>query len=372
VLRDIVLTNVNISDTQANAVTGSLVSQSSGLVSGAHATGKVKGSATVGATGGLVGVAYNSDGGTVENSSANVAVTGGDGDVHTTFVGGLVGYDGQNNTVINSHATGKVIGGDGADVGGLIGESYLDNVRYSYATGNVIGGTGAYSGGLIGMDAGGNLGPDHATGNVTGGYNAGGLIGYGSSYGGNLYATGNVTADDGGRAGGLQGVISGGWVEDSFATGTVNVSGGEAGGLAGYNAGVIRDAYATGAVSGTNSAYVGGLVGLNYTFAPVLYSYATGAVTDDGTGSVGGVTGYDTNSDFTGVYTDVYWDTTTSGITDATKGVGNAASVPGIAAMTTAQLQAGLPAGFEDDAGVWKEKSSVNGGLPYLIHTPPQ
>lgn len=368
VLRDIVLTNVNISDTQVNAITGALVSTSGGLVSGAHATGKVKGSTTTGTTGGLVG--YNA-GGTVENSSANVTVTGGDGDIHSTFVGGLIGYDGQNGTVTNTYATGKVTGGVGADVGGLIGESYLDNVRYSYATGNVIGGTGAYSGGLIGNDSGGNLGPDHATGNVTGGYNAGGLIGYGSSYGGNLYATGNVTADDGGRAGGLQGTMSGGFVIQSYATGDVTVSGGEAGGLVGYNAGAVRDTYATGAVSGTNSAYVGGLIGLNYTFAPVLYSYATGAVTDDGTGSVGGVTGYDTNSDFTGVYTDVYWDTTTSGITDATKGVGNAASVPGITAMTTAQLQAGLPDGFEDDTDVWKEKSTVNGGLPYLIHTLP-
>jgi hypothetical protein len=42
----------------------------------------------------------------------------------------------------------------------------------------------------------------------------------------------------------------------------------------------------------------------------------------------------------------------------------------GITGETTAQLQAGLPAGF--DPTIWAESPSINNGLPYLINNPPQ
>ena len=71
-----------------------------------------------------------------------------------------------------------------------------------------------------------------------------------------------------------------------------------------------------------------------------------------------------------GTISDVYWDTTTSGITNLGEGAGNIANDPGITGETTAQLQAGLPPGF--DPSIWAEDPSINGGLPYLIANPPQ
>ena len=43
--------------------------------------------------------------------------------------------------------------------------------------------------------------------------------------------------------------------------------------------------------------------------------------------------------------------------------------IPGITGLTTAQLQSGLPAGF--DPSIWAESPNINGGLPYLITNPP-
>jgi hypothetical protein len=51
-------------------------------------------------------------------------------------------------------------------------------------------------------------------------------------------------------------------------------------------------------------------------------------------------------------------------------GAGNIANDPGITGQTTAQLQAGLPAGF--DPSIWAEDPGINNGLPYLIANPPQ
>jgi hypothetical protein len=66
---------------------------------------------------------------------------------------------------------------------------------------------------------------------------------------------------------------------------------------------------------------------------------------------------------------DTYWDTTTSGVTDLSKGAGNKKNDPGIEGLTTAQLRSGLPDGFMST--VWAEKSSINGGLPFLLANPP-
>ena len=67
--------------------------------------------------------------------------------------------------------------------------------------------------------------------------------------------------------------------------------------------------------------------------------------------------------------TSIYWDLETSGIADPSKGAGNIANDPGIAGMTTSQLQSALPAGF--DPAIWGQKPRRNGGLPYLLHNPP-
>jgi len=93
-------------------------------------------------------------------------------------------------------------------------------------------------------------------------------------------------------------------------------------------------------------------------------SYATGAVTGKSSNSyIGGTVGYDDSGNG---FSDAYWDLTTSGVT---QGAGNISNDPGITGLTSSQLTAGLPPGF--DRKVWKEKSGINSGFPYLIANPP-
>jgi hypothetical protein len=130
---------------------------------------------------------------------------------------------------------------------------------------------------------------------------------------------------------------------------------------------VIVDSYATGAVAGNGGADVGGLVGGDGASANISLSYSTGSVSG-GTGSyVGGLIGFDTSQ--AGSITDAYWDTDTSGITNPSQGAGNIANDPGIAGLTTAEFQSGLPAGF--DPAVWAENANILDGFPYLLSNPP-
>ncbi len=184
-----------------------------------------------------------------------------------------------------------------------------------------------------------------------------------------------------GKVGGLVGEQSNGcdgcngWTIGSYSTGTV--LGGDGvivGGLVGQNdGGYIVESYATGAVGGGNNAFVGGLTGLNDInevaahSVPVIYtSYSTGSVTGGASALLGGLIGNDLAQ--TGI-TDSYWDMDTSGISDPSKGAGNIASDPGITGLTTAQFKSGLPQGF--DKKIWKEKTPINNGYPYLIDLPP-
>ena len=85
---------------------------------------------------------------------------------------------------------------------------------------------------------------------------------------------GDVNFSSSGGLVGWNGV--GGSISNSYASGSVTSgSGSRVGGLVGWNAGRIRNSYATGDVTGF---YVGGLVGNNNT-ASISNSYATGSVT---------------------------------------------------------------------------------------------
>jgi hypothetical protein len=142
-----------------------------------------------------------------------------------------------------------------------------------------------------------------------------------------------------------------------------------AGGLVGENASAaVYNSYATGAVSGGDSAHVGGLLGshLNAFFAPLLRSsYSIGAVSGDTNATVGGLIGQD---DADTRITHSYWDLDTSGISDPSQGAGNVRNDKGITGLTTDQFQSDLPKGFKNR--VWSEKSTVNGGYPYLTGLP--
>jgi hypothetical protein len=176
----------------------------------------------------------------------------------------------------------------------------------------------------------------------------------------------------GAYAGGLVGIISNGelqpaTVESSFATGAITVAGSTiqvvAGGLIGANGstGPLVNCYASGAVSVPASGDAGGFAGVSS--GPMTTSYSTGA--PSGGATPGGFVGLDKGSTLFGNI----WDTTTSGITNPAQGAGNIANDPGITAMTTIELQAGLPPGF--DSTIWAENRSINNGLPYLIANRP-
>jgi hypothetical protein len=207
----------------------------------------------------------------------------------------------------------------------------------------------------------------YATGAIRGGQDIGGLAGWNSGDIDGSYATGTVSK--GGYSGGLVG-LNYATITNSFATGSVNGLDG-VGGLVGGTgddtepSAIISNSYSTGAVTG--GAYVGGLVGISGGISTISYSYSTGAVTGEMGGLVGGLIGYD-NAQPGGI-TDTYWDTDTSGITNLGQGAGNVANDPGIAGLTTAQFQSGLPAGF--DPTVWAEKSNIDGGFPYLLANKP-
>jgi filamentous hemagglutinin family protein len=277
-VRDIGLLNVNITGIDANAKdTGSLAGSSYGDVRNAYATGTVTstGAKTYSGynTGGLLGTL----GGNITSSYTNVKVTG------VSNVGGLVGYvngsidDSQNVTAGNitgCHAEGDVTGN--SYVGGLVGYHYKGYIIDSYATGAVAsaavksGKTVTVAGGLVGylnsygfirdsfargavtgdtsvgglvgsMSTNANIANVYAFGNVTGVSSVGGLVGTVGFKGAanpysitNGYAFGNVTGDT--AVGGLVGTLSGGFVYDSVASGTVTGrdTNGSIGGLVGY------------------------------------------------------------------------------------------------------------------------------------------
>jgi hypothetical protein len=273
----------------------------------------------------------------------------------------------------------------GALVGSLLGAAYGDSATGTI-TGNLKGGA---VGGLIGgawasssiVDCTSSakvsaLKPHSIAGGLVGALN--GALSNSSAIGTVSVGEGSPKGDDSGAAGGLVGVSSG-VITGSYATGRVK---GEressVGGLVGFTArfadpAYITNSYATGAVSGGQNSRVGGLVALDDiqpSDVAISDAYSIGALSGGTGDTVGGLIGDDDNSGGCGCLADTYWDTTTSGITNLGQGAGNIANDPGITGETSAQLQAGLPAGF--DPTIWAENPSVNNGLPYLIANPPQ
>jgi hypothetical protein len=167
----------------------------------------------------------------------------------------------------------------------------------------------------------------------------------------------NGAEDAGGLSGGNQGEIS-----DSFASVDVSASVIAAGLVAVVDSGSVRNSYATGNVSGGPTAIVGGFAGYSAAYSEIKSSYAIGAVSGGASDQVGGFMGLGGEMTFF----NCYWDTTTSGTNDGFGG-GNGAGLTG---LTTEQLQAGPPSGF--NPAIWAETRKINNGFPYLINNPPQ
>ena len=253
-------------------------------------------------TGGLIGQLYASYGATANilNNHVQGTITG-----TSYYTGGLIGHNNAyygSTTTVSGNSTDGTVQGETYSVGGLIGNNYsyganaITQISNNSSTANVIGlGASANTGGLVGDSVA-----------AFGGTN---LIS-------DSYATGNVTSNGYGYAGGLvgrnfatnAGSVNTVRIERSYATGAVHSANSNAGGLVGRNyasgengtniGGIasINQSYATGMVSGEgNYQFLGGLVGENYTDqggqGSISNSYATGAVIADSTGT-GGPYGY--------------------------------------------------------------------------------
>lgn len=341
-----------------------------GSIINSHATGSVSGTSELASVGGLVG--KNSDG-SVINTYATGSVFAG-----SYYVGGLVGYN-DNGIVTNAYVTGSVfsdgvyvgglagwntgiitnttaigsISGNGGNVGGLVG-SNTGIISDATAVGSVSSGSNrATIGGLAGWND-GSISYTTAMGSVSGDRNdahVGGLVGWNDGTIDNTTANGFVSGDgDNSYVGGLvgqndgiiknavaNGIVSsdgdetdvGGLVGFNDITGSVtyanatgNVFGRRAvGGLVGQNEGTIRDAVATGQVSGnSNSIYIGGLVGVNHFSGSVISTTATGRVT--GNNEVGGLIGLNSGTiNHTSAMGDVFGNNAVGGLVGENNGI---------------------------------------------------
>jgi filamentous hemagglutinin family protein len=367
---------VNATGTYAGGFSGMLESGGSTLtVNISSATGNVTGTSY---TGGFAGELYQYSGTvSVNNSSASSKVVG------TTQVGGFVGYD-LNATVSGSSSYGNVTG-TGADVGGFAGSINNGTVNASNAYGNVLGtqDVGGFAGLISGNTT--NVSYSSANGNVTNTTNGntsatGGFVGYfnttASSASTNIISNSRAAGIVSGTnyVGGFAGVMAGnGSISNDYESGAViasNSSSGGVGGLAGYLAttfnGTIANVYETGSVTGQSN--LGGLIGYAQ-HGNVSAGYAMGYLTSTSSTNVGAVFGglSSANTTVNGTTTyavnrnDLYFDSqTTNIITNPTNVGGGDANATGATALTTAQLQAGLPSNF---SAPW---TSTAGMFPFL------
>ena len=397
-----------------NASVGEVVGASYGTVVAAYATGSVSAGANSN-----IGVTVGYNDGTVAQSYATGSVSGGGAN---SAIGGLVGGQAAEGSIIQSYAAGAVSGGGTlSDVGGLVGntmgsvaqsnatgtvsETGLNSVigglagnnggsiSGSYATGAVTDALGGQVGGLVGQnDASSAITVSYATGTVTGAANSsvGGLVGFNDGQIGQSYYIGVVSDLGSADVGGLVGDNdTTGAITQSSATGMLTAGANAvAGGLAGYNTGVITLAMAQVAVEDSQSgSQLGGLVGYNDVAGSLNFTLATGPVNGDPSSDVGGLVGHNLGAIYNGLATGAVsgglvagglvghndtagtinfsaYDTLTSGQTNSIGLDSNPTGQSGnIEAANTTQLQtAGLPPGFSVD--VWS--GGTNGLYPYL------
>jgi hypothetical protein len=265
---------------------GGLVGYTTGAITGAGASGAVTGTGGEPAyIGGLAG--YN--GGNISFANAGTGNVSG-----TAYVGGLVGYNAATGTLSDDTTSGASVSGANV-IGGLAGEN-LGTIESASSSSDAVSGT-RYVGGLAGLST-GIITDASASGTVSGTTEVGGLVGYNSgNIGAASAATGNIsgTTDVGGLAG-----YNGGNISSASATGSVTGTGGapiDLGGLVGENgaSGEIAGSQATGgAVSAPHGVWLGGLVGANA--GEIGQSFATKTVGSSGSGSFqGGLVGYNTS-----------------------------------------------------------------------------
>ncbi|MGQ0485905.1 MAG: hypothetical protein ACT4SY_11210 [Hyphomicrobiales bacterium] len=287
----------------------------------------------------------------------------------------------------------------GVALGGLVALADSSTITRVIVSGRInlsadgCAGGGCYVGGIVGILHGGTLSESSSAATVTGGMGyLGGLVGDMHAKAGiepvlsRSYFTGSITCNNvewctvgglvGSNGGGSAVSVNpndlfGGTIELSYAAESASVGSGnysDTGGLVGIlTAGTVRQSYSAGKVTVGNGANgAGGLIGSVYWGNPTPHSvisetYAIGRITQSGGigGALGGLFGW--FEDDPGTVTNSYWDTQTSAMVNASGG-GVGCCAPGATAMTTSQLQAELPPGF--DPAVWA--ITPGSSYPYL------
>ncbi len=239
---------------------------------------------------------------------------------------GLFGETSSAASISNVGLTSPVISGGYQFVGTLVGRS-RGQIRNAFASNVSVSSTGwSEVGGLVGTMNGAQASITNAyvTGAVAGRQDVGGLVGMTS--GGvqinSSFSSANVSFASGasnwgvGRFGGLVGSFNDGTISNSYATGTVDLTGG---GSFAVNLGV------------------GGLIGATNATVTITNAYASGLVTPlaSDTTATGGFIGQRDGGGGGGTITGSYWNNETTGLAT---GVGSGATT-GITGKTTAQMQ---------------------------------
>lgn len=296
---------------------GGLVGTNYNTISASYSTGVVSGSYEVG------GLGYNS--GSVSNSYSTGSVSG------NSQLGGLVGYN--RGTVSNSHydldSTTLTVAGEvlhTVTYGGLYGAQFNDWLTHGLSL-NIAD--------YLSRDANEyyTLGSLQNLKDMLGFIDVAGIkfrltadldlaplpgwhlpVFYAMEFNGDDHTLANLNiAQPSGNNTGFIDALPGGSTVQNLGLLNLNVSGGNSvGGLVGYNAGTVSNAYVSGSVSG--SSYVGGLVGSNY--GTLNNSYSTGLVSGSGW-AIGGLAGANY-----GAVNNSYWDTETSGQVGSSGGSG--------------------------------------------------
>lgn len=262
--------------------------------------------------GGVVGQ-YNRGSISDAYNQGNITITGFGNDI-----GGVLGVtSGSPVSLTNAYNTGNLTMNQATWVGGVGGELY-GTVDNSYNTGNIIvtGSNASAVGGFVGYGSASN---SYNTGNVTVGDGASLIGGFAGSSANTIlhsYNQGNVVVGNNATAiGGLVGQSDAASTQ-SYNLGSVTTGTGSSkvGGLIGESKQNVNSSFNLGSITvGSGSNYIGGLIGYA-NLGQTKNSYNAGVIIAPASTNIGGVVG-ETSASIS-VFTNNYWDTDKSGISD--------------------------------------------------------
>ncbi len=253
-------------------------------------------------------------------SLTNVRIVG-----KVSNAGGIAGYN--QGIISNGYLSGSVTGGKNGTIGGIVGENagtisschtllivasdtesilggiagINDSAAYitnSYSSGSLTSKTYSSTlGGVVGLNlAYGTVSGSHSEGTITGGNSCwvGGVAGENAGIVDNSYASGTIVSSGFGSY--IGGVV--GW-NDSASMINASYSAVPVycdnncliGGVAGKNSGGIRNSYSTDSVMATTNGVLGGVAGESGIGSTIRYCYASGRLVVGDSATIGGVVG---------------------------------------------------------------------------------